>query len=55
MEEKATKALRIVRQGLDDERDCMNALVEDATFNQLSYVDYLCMVHKQIQNEVGRL
>lgn len=55
MEEKTTKALRIVRQGLDDERDCMNVLVEDATFNQLSYVDYLCMVHKQIQNEVGRL
>ncbi|KAI9314549.1 hypothetical protein BX666DRAFT_2052907 [Dichotomocladium elegans] len=44
--------LRVIRQGFDHEGEFMNMLVEDETHSQMSYVDYLCMIHKQIQSEV---
>lgn len=44
--------IRIVRQQLDMELDFANLLVEDKNNEQMSYVDYLCAVHRQIQNEV---
>ncbi|KAI9263361.1 hypothetical protein BDA99DRAFT_65660 [Phascolomyces articulosus] len=46
--------LKIIRQGLDNGYEFGSALMEDETFNQMSYVDYLCMIHKQIQNEMER-
>ncbi|KAI9496142.1 hypothetical protein BDB00DRAFT_810662 [Zychaea mexicana] len=46
--------VKIVRQGLDNVYEFGSSLVEDDTFNQMSYVDYLCMIHKQIQNEIER-
>ncbi|KAI7857087.1 Sec23/Sec24 trunk domain-containing protein [Circinella umbellata] len=46
--------LKLIRQGLDNAFEFNNALMEDETFNQMSYVDYLCMIHKQIQNEMER-
>ncbi|KAI8147373.1 Sec23/Sec24 trunk domain-containing protein [Fennellomyces sp. T-0311] len=45
--------LKIVRQGLDNGYEFGSALVEDETYSQMSYVDYLCMVHKQIQSEAS--
>lgn len=45
--------LQIVRQGLDPhELEFMNWMVEDKNNDGLSYVDYLCHVHRLIQNEV---
>jgi hypothetical protein len=44
--------LNVVRHGLDLEIDLSKVLVEDEIYNQMSYVDYLCMIHKQIQTEV---
>ena len=44
--------LNIIRQGIDNGFEFGNRLMEDETFSQMSYVDYLCMIHKQIQNEV---
>jgi protein transport protein SEC24 len=44
--------IRIVRQQLDMELDFANLLVEDKNNDQMSYVDYLCSVHRQIQTEV---
>ncbi|KAI8368227.1 Sec23/Sec24 trunk domain-containing protein [Radiomyces spectabilis] len=37
---------------LDDERPFTKELVEDEHFGLMSYVDYLCLVHKRIQSEV---
>ncbi|CAM0137524.1 unnamed protein product [Umbelopsis sp. WA50703] len=44
--------IRIVRQQLDMELDFANLLVEDKNNDQMSYVDYLCSVHRQIQTEI---
>ncbi|GAA5809090.1 hypothetical protein MFLAVUS_002493 [Mucor flavus] len=46
--------LHVIRHGLDLEVELSKVLVEDETFNQMSYVDYLCMIHKQIQLELER-
>jgi hypothetical protein len=46
--------LNVIRHGLDLEVELSKVLVEDEMFNQMSYVDYLCMIHKQIQTEVRR-
>jgi protein transport protein SEC24 len=45
--------VRIVRQQLDMELDFANLLAEDKNNDQMSYVDFLCVVHRQIQNEVA--
>lgn len=44
----------VVRHGLDLEVELSKVLVEDEIYNQMSYVDYLCMIHKQIQTEVKK-
>ncbi|GAB5592811.1 COPII coat Sec23p-Sfb3p heterodimer component [Umbelopsis nana] len=44
--------VRIVRQQLDMELDFANLLAEDKNNDQMSYVDFLCVVHRQIQNEI---
>ncbi|CEP19247.1 hypothetical protein [Parasitella parasitica] len=46
--------LQVIRHGLDLEVELSKVLVEDETFGQMSYVDYLCMIHKQIQTELER-
>jgi protein transport protein SEC24 len=47
-------ALRVVRQQLDQsEMEFTSLLVEDKNNDNLSYVDYLCHVHRQIQTEVS--
>jgi protein transport protein SEC24 len=46
-------ALRIVRQQLDPtELEFASLLTEDKNNESMSYVDYLCYIHKQIQSEV---
>jgi len=45
--------LRIIRQQLDPaELEFANLLVEDKNCDGLNYVDYLCIVHRQIQVSV---
>ncbi|KAG0229526.1 COPII coat Sec23p-Sfb3p heterodimer component [Actinomortierella wolfii] len=45
--------LTIVRQGLDQlELEFSEQLVEDKNNEALSYVDYLCQIHRMIQTEV---
>lgn len=46
--------LNVIRHGLDLEVELSKVLIEDEVFNQMSYVDYLCMIHKQIQSELER-
>ncbi|KAI7863803.1 uncharacterized protein EV154DRAFT_534543 [Mucor mucedo] len=46
--------LNVIRHGLDLEVELSKVLVEDEIYNQSSYVDYLCMIHKQIQTELER-
>ncbi|RKP04414.1 protein transport protein Sec24c [Thamnocephalis sphaerospora] len=47
-------ALRIVRQQLDpSEAEFASLLTEDKNNENMSYVDYLCYIHKQIQTEVS--
>jgi protein transport protein SEC24 len=45
--------LQIVRQQMDVllEKDLLYFLAEDQTMDNRSYVDYLCAVHKAIQEE----
>ena len=45
-------SIHIIRHGIDLEVGLANTLIEDEIFQQMSYVDYLCMIHKQIQLEV---
>ncbi|KAI7862769.1 Sec23/Sec24 trunk domain-containing protein [Spinellus fusiger] len=44
----------IIRQSVDPEYLFYQAMMEDASYGQLSYVDYLCMIHKYIQSEVNK-
>lgn len=45
----------LVRQQLDStEVEFANLLVEDKNLDNQSYIDYLCVVHRQIQTEVSR-
>ncbi|KAF9271198.1 COPII coat Sec23p-Sfb3p heterodimer component, partial [Mortierella alpina] len=45
--------LVIVRQGKDQvELEFSNLLVEDKNNDAMSYVDYLCAIHRMIQTEV---
>ncbi|KAK9760738.1 COPII coat Sec23p-Sfb3p heterodimer component [Basidiobolus ranarum] len=46
--------LQIVRQSMDQvELEFANLLVEDKNNDNMSYVDYLCFIHRQIQNELS--
>ncbi|KAJ9084294.1 COPII coat Sec23p-Sfb3p heterodimer component [Entomophthora muscae] len=46
-------SFNIVRQQLDpSEVEFANLLVEDKNLDNQSYIDYLCVVHRQIQTEV---
>ncbi|KAF9185975.1 COPII coat Sec23p-Sfb3p heterodimer component [Haplosporangium sp. Z 767] len=45
--------LMIVRQDRDHELEFSNMLVEDKNNDAMSYVDYLCAIHRMIQNEVS--
>lgn len=48
-------SFNIVRQQLDpSEVEFANLLVEDKNLDNQSYIDYLCVVHRQIQTEVSR-
>ena len=48
--------LQIVRQTLDprEESEFGNWLVEDKNFEVMAYVDFLCYVHRLIQNEINQ-
>lgn len=45
--------LNVIRHGMDLEVELSKVLIEDEVFGYMSYVDYLCMIHKQIQTEVN--
>jgi len=46
--------LIMVRQGRElYELDFANQLVEDQNNEAMSYVDYLCAIHRMIQNEIA--
>ncbi|KAI8360900.1 Sec23/Sec24 trunk domain-containing protein [Choanephora cucurbitarum] len=47
-------SIHIIRHGIDLEVGLANTLIEDEILQQMSYVDYLCMIHKQIQLELER-
>lgn len=46
--------VELVRQGMDGtkEMEMASVLVEDKTTDNMSYVDYLCAIHREILNEV---
>ncbi|KAI9477924.1 MAG: hypothetical protein EXX96DRAFT_568719 [Benjaminiella poitrasii] len=44
--------LQVIQQGVDGE--VSSCLIEDDVSGQMSYVDYVCMIHKQIQLELER-
>lgn len=45
----------IARMQIDPlELEFNSLLVEDENNNAMSYVDYLCYIHKQIQSEVSK-
>ncbi|KAK9718103.1 COPII coat Sec23p-Sfb3p heterodimer component [Basidiobolus ranarum] len=46
--------LQLVRQSIDrSESKFASLLVEDKNNDNMSYVDYLCFIHRQIQNELS--
>ena len=47
----AFMSLRVIARGHQLESAFFNALVEDRTPAGLSYVEFLCAVHKQIQSK----
>ncbi|OZJ02131.1 hypothetical protein BZG36_04584 [Bifiguratus adelaidae] len=47
-------SLQVVRQQIDPfELDFANMLVEDKNNENMSYVDYLCFIHRKIQSEIS--
>ena len=48
--------LQIIRQQLDPvpEAEFINLMVEDKNHDAMTYVDYLCFVHRQIQIEISQ-
>ncbi|KAG0300638.1 COPII coat Sec23p-Sfb3p heterodimer component [Dissophora globulifera] len=57
MQEQRAKYLNlvVVRQGRDQsELEFSNQLLEDKNNDAMSYVDYLCAIHRMIQNEVSQ-
>ncbi|OAD76143.1 hypothetical protein PHYBLDRAFT_123428 [Phycomyces blakesleeanus NRRL 1555(-)] len=46
--------LYIIRQGLDSEQEFVKTMVEDETYGQMSYVDYLCLIHRQVLSELEK-
>lgn len=45
--------LRYIRQGVDMELPFAIELVEDEVYDEASYVDYLCTIHRMIQSEAS--
>src|SRR4051812_11208473 len=44
----------VVRQSMDQiEAEFVNLLTEDKNNDAMNYVEYLCFIHRQIQNEVS--
>jgi protein transport protein SEC24 len=51
---KSYMHLRLVRRGHPHEAACMAALIEDRSPSAgMSYVEWLCMLHRQIQNKLS--
>ncbi|KAG7669916.1 hypothetical protein KSW81_008060 [Nannochloris sp. 'desiccata'] len=51
---KSYMHLRLVRRGHPQEAACMAALIEDRSPSAgMSYVEWLCMLHRQIQNKLS--
>jgi protein transport protein SEC24 len=45
--------LRVARKGDPAESAFFNMLVEDRSTAGMSYVEYLCQIHRLIQNKMG--
>jgi protein transport protein SEC24 len=51
---KSYMHLRLMRRGHPQEAACMAALIEDRSPSAgMSYVEWLCMLHRQIQNKLS--
>ncbi|KAI8470003.1 MAG: Sec23/Sec24 trunk domain-containing protein [Monoraphidium minutum] len=53
LERCAYMRLRAVRKGDPLEASFVNALLEDRSPSGMSYVEFLCHIHRQIQNKMG--
>jgi protein transport protein SEC24 len=53
LERCAYMRLRVVRKGDPLEAAFLNALLEDRSPSGMSYVEFLCHIHRQIQNKMG--
>ena len=53
LERCAYMRLRVVRKGDPLEAAFVNALLEDRSPSGMSYVEFLCHIHRQIQNKMG--
>jgi protein transport protein SEC24 len=52
---RSISSIQIVRQQLDQrELEFCNLLIEDKNLDNMSYIDHLCHIHRQIQIEVSR-
>jgi protein transport protein SEC24 len=52
LERCAYMRLRVVRKGDPLEGAFLNALLEDRSPSGMSYVEFLCHIHRQIQNKM---
>ncbi len=53
LERCAYMRLRVVRKGDALEPAFLNSLLEDRSPSGMSYVEFLCHIHRQIQNKMG--
>lgn len=53
LERCAYMRMRVLRKGDAGEAAFLTALLEDRSPSGMSYVEFLCHIHRQIQNKMG--